>query len=73
MSFLLFLFFPRYDPFFDPICQQMCLDEVVYANGICAVYKKIVSKSYSIDPMDAAEALYEMMPESLKHYWWKTA
>lgn len=25
------------------------------------------------DVMNATEALYEMMPESLKHYWWKTA
>lgn len=43
----------------------------VFCNGICAVYKKIVCQSYSLDPMDAADALYEMMPESLKHYWWQ--
>lgn len=43
----------------------------VFCNGICAVYKKIVQQSYTLNPMDAAEALYEMMPESLKHYWWK--
>lgn len=43
----------------------------VFCNGICAVYRKIVCQSYHLNPMDAADALYEMMPESLKHYWWK--
>ncbi len=54
---------------FTPV-EELQVD--VFCNGICAVYKKIVSQSYSINPMDAAEALYEMMPESLKHYWWKS-
>lgn len=44
----------------------------VFCNGICAVYKNIVCQRYQIDPSVAADALYEMMPESLKHYWWKT-
>jgi len=52
---------------FTPV-EELQVD--VFCNGICAVYKKIVSQSYSINPMDAADALYEMMPESLKHYWW---
>ena len=42
----------------------------VFCNGICAVYKNIAGQRYKIDPSDAADALYEMMPESLKHYWW---
>lgn len=42
----------------------------VFCNGICAVYKNIVCQRYKIDPSTAADALYEMMPESLKHYWW---
>ncbi|MBE6032563.1 MAG: TetR family transcriptional regulator [Clostridiales bacterium] len=42
----------------------------VFCNGICAVYHNMVHQRYSIDPSDAADALYEMMPESLKHYWW---
>ena len=53
---------------FSPV-EELQVD--VFCNGICAVYKKIVAQSYSINPMDAADALYEMMPESLKHYWWK--
>lgn len=52
---------------FTPI-EELQVD--VFCNGICAVYKKIVCQSYKLDPMDAAEALYEMMPKSLKHYWW---
>ena len=43
----------------------------VFCNGICAVYKNIANQRYKIDPSVAADALYEMMPESLKHYWWK--
>ena len=42
----------------------------VFCNGICAVYKNIVCQRYKIDASAAADALYEMMPESLKHYWW---
>jgi len=42
----------------------------VFCNGICAVYKNMVYQRYRIDPSAAADALYEMMPESLKHYWW---
>ena len=35
-----------------------------------AVYKNMVHQRYKINASDAADALYEMMPESLKHYWW---
>jgi len=52
---------------FTPV-EELQVD--VFCNGICAVYKKIVCQSYTLKPMEAAEALYEMMPESLKHYWW---
>ena len=44
----------------------------VFCNGICAVYKNMVNQRYKISASDAADALYEMMPESLKHYWWVT-
>jgi hypothetical protein len=53
---------------FTPI-EELQVD--VFCNGICAVYKKILDEKYNINPADAADALYEMMPESLKHYWWK--
>ncbi len=42
----------------------------VFCNGICAVYKNLIYQRYRIDASTAADALYEMMPESLKHYWW---
>ena len=45
----------------------------VFCNGICAVYKKLVCRQYRIDASAAADALYEMMPESLKYYWWPAA
>lgn len=42
----------------------------IFCNGICAVYRNMVNQRYKISASDAADALYEMMPESLKHYWW---
>jgi len=53
---------------FTPV-EELQVD--VFCNGICAVYKNMVCQRYTISPSDAADALYEMMPESLKHYWWK--
>ena len=43
----------------------------VFCNGICAVYRNMASRRYNVTPAEAADALYEMMPASLKHYWWK--
>ena len=43
----------------------------VFCNGICAVYRNIICQRYRMDASEAADALYEMMPESLKNYWWK--
>lgn len=53
---------------FTPV-EELQVD--IFCNGICAVYKNIASQRYAISPSEAADALYEMMPESLKHYWWK--
>ena len=53
---------------FTPV-EELQVD--VFCNGICAVYKNMVYQRYEINPSDAADALYEMMPASLKHYWWK--
>ena len=44
----------------------------IFCTGICAVYQNMVTQRYRLDPAEAADALFEMMPESLKHYWWKT-
>ena len=53
---------------FTPV-EELQVD--VFCNGICAVYKNMVAQRYKISASEAADALYEMMPESLKHYWWK--
>ena len=53
---------------FTPV-EELQVD--IFCNGICAVYKNLVYQRYKIDASTAADALYEMMPESLKHYWWK--
>lgn len=44
----------------------------VFCYGISEMYKNWVFEKYAIDASDAADALYEMMPESLKHYWWNS-
>ncbi len=53
---------------FTPV-EELQVD--VFCNGICAVYRNMICQRYQIDASSAADALYEMMPESLKHYWWK--
>jgi AcrR family transcriptional regulator len=53
---------------FTPV-EELQVD--VFCNGICAVYRNMASQRYQISASDAADALYEMMPESLKHCWWK--
>lgn len=55
---------------FSPV-EELQVD--VFCNGICAVYRNIANQRYKIDPSVAADALFEMMPESLKHMWWDTA
>ena len=45
----------------------------IFCNGICAVLRNIVNQRYKISASEAADALYEMMPESLKYYWWPQA
>jgi hypothetical protein len=52
---------------FTPV-EELQVD--VFCNGICAVYRNMACQRYEIDASTAADALYEMMPESLKHYWW---
>ena len=46
---------------FTPV-EELQVD--VFCNGICAVYKNMVYQRYEINPSDAADALYEMMPAS---------
>lgn len=43
----------------------------IFCNGICTVYKNIVEQRCKTSVSEAADALYEMMPESLKNYWLK--
>ena len=42
----------------------------IFCNGICAVLRNIANQRYKISASEAADALYAMMPESLKFYWW---
>mgnify|MGYP007056268430 FL=1 len=47
--------------------ETMQLDVVCY--GISYMYKKWTLGQYPLEPDAAADALYAIMPESLKHYW----
>lgn len=47
--------------------EQLQLD--VFCYGISYMYKKWTLGGYDLDPAEAAQALYAIMPESLKHYW----
>lgn len=43
----------------------------VFCKGISYMYKNWIFGDYDISAEDAAKALYTMMPETLKNYWWK--
>lgn len=47
--------------------ERMQLD--VYCYGIAQMYRIWIAGKYDLDPSEAADKLYEMMPETLKHYW----
>ena len=47
--------------------EQLQLD--VFCFGVSQMYKKWTLGSYSLSPEAAADSLYAIMPESLKHYW----
>ncbi|MBR6528566.1 MAG: TetR family transcriptional regulator [Firmicutes bacterium] len=53
---------------FTPI-EELQID--VFARGICASFYNIAQQKYKVNSLEAADALFEMMPESLKYYWWK--
>ena len=52
---------------FTPTEQLQC---DVFCQGISHMYENWILGKYSISAEEAAEALYSMMPETLKHYWW---
>ena len=47
--------------------EEMQLD--VFCYGISHMYKKWVAGKYALDVDEAADKLFEMMPESLRDYW----
>ena len=47
--------------------ESMQLD--VFCYGISYMYKKWTFGQYALDPDTAADALFAIMPESLKYYW----
>lgn len=50
--------------------ENMQLD--VFCYGISHMYKKWTLGQYDLEPDAAADALYAIMPESLKHLWFIT-
>lgn len=47
--------------------EKLQLDVVCY--GISYMYKQWTLGNYHLTPEDAADALFAIMPESLKHFW----
>lgn len=47
--------------------EELQLD--VFCYGICYMYRKWIEGKYDLDAEEAADRLYELMPETLKHYW----
>lgn len=57
----------------DGLTQEETLQLDVFCYGICYMYKKWTLGQYDLEPDAAADALYDIMPESLKHLWFKQA
>ena len=53
----------------DGLTQEETIQLDVFCYGISYMYKKWTFGQYPIDPGAAADALYDIMPETLKHYW----
>ncbi len=43
----------------------------VYTSGIGQMYEEWTFNKYHLTPDEAADALFEIMPPSLRDYWWK--
>ncbi len=53
--------------FFSP-AEELQID--VFCSGISAMYKKYILDEYDMSPDVAADALFDIMPPSLRDYWW---
>lgn len=49
------------------VSEQLQID--VFCNGISYMYQNWIFGQYDITAGDAADTLYDLMPESLKYYW----
>lgn len=49
--------------------EQLQID--VFCIGISAMYRKWIFEGYPLTASEAADALFELMPDSLKYYWFK--
>lgn len=54
------------------LTQEEDLQLDVFCYGISYMYKKWINAQYDITPSDAADRLYEIMPPTLKDYWFPT-
>lgn len=52
------------------LTQEEDLRLDVFCYGISYMYKKWITGHYDIAPSDAADRLYEIMPPTLKGYWY---
>lgn len=52
------------------LTQEEDLQLDVFCYGISYMYKKWITGHYDIAPSDAADRLYEIMPPTLKGYWY---
>lgn len=43
----------------------------VFCHGVSQMYKNWIFEKYPLTPAEAAQALYDIMPVTLRDYWWK--
>ncbi|MGI6767347.1 MAG: TetR/AcrR family transcriptional regulator [Lentihominibacter sp.] len=52
------------------LTQSEIMQLDVFSHGVSKMFTNWILGKYRLNAGSAARALYEMMPESLKHYWW---
>ncbi|BCN30976.1 TetR/AcrR family transcriptional regulator [Anaeromicropila herbilytica] len=50
--------------------EQLQID--VFCVGISIIYRKWIFEGYPLTANEAADALFDLMPDSLKYYWFKS-
>lgn len=52
------------------LTQKEILQLDVFSHGVSQMFTNWIQGKYKLDARSASQALFDVMPESLKYYWW---